>query len=405
MTDAMHLSGIDRVGGGSSSMSVMALDTTAGSIIHAHFRYLDRVGLGGAFVVPRAYVGAVALTYLPLLLSALFSSPSIIFPSAGHRLPFLFDWNVSFMFLISFPCLVVLTVTDQYVLTRALRTVQSDGTVTILQAEEKLLAERWHRLFRMTNLAGQSLGVVIGMIVAYFNFIVYTPASVGFWIAHEGRLLPVGFVFLYCIFLFYALIPVYVLRNIAIAFLLKDIVTHAKLHLLPMHPDRCGGLQPVGRLGLRNQYALTILGLNLVLLVVVSRLYLDVPNSVNGLIVAAAIAYVILGPVVFTAPLLPFRNGMLRTKSQLMSEVAQRLRVELDRLRAQLASGAISKEDEELIERLRKIGAVIDELPVWPFDAGTLRSFLTAYVIPLVSAVSYPILRAVFEFAKIPIHL
>lgn len=386
-------------------MSVMALDTTAGSIIHAHFRYLDRVGLGGAFVVPRAYVGAVALTYLPLLLSALFSSPSIIFPSAGHRLPFLFDWNVSFMFLISFPCLVVLTVTDQYVLTRALRTVQSDGTVTILQAEEKLLAERWHRLFRMTNLAGQSLGVVIGMIVAYFNFIVYTPASVGFWIAHEGRLLPVGFVFLYCIFLFYALIPVYVLRNIAIAFLLKDIVTHAKLHLLPMHPDRCGGLQPVGRLGLRNQYALTILGLNLVLLVVVSRLYLDVPNSVNGLIVAAAIAYVILGPVVFTAPLLPFRNGMLRTKSQLMSEVAQRLRVELDRLRAQLASGAISKEDEELIERLRKIGAVIDELPVWPFDAGTLRSFLTAYVIPLVSAVSYPILRAIFEFAKIPIHL
>ena len=86
-----------------------------------------------------------------------------------------------------------------------------------------------------------------------------------------------------------------------------------------------------------------------------------------------------------------------------MSDVAQRLRVELDRLRAQLASGAISKEDGELIERLRKIGAVIDELPVWPFDAGILRKFLTAYITPLLSAVGYPVLKIVLDFAKIQI--
>jgi hypothetical protein len=127
--------------------------------------------------------------------------------------------------------------------------------------------------------------------------------------------------------------------------------------------------------------------------------------SLNGLIVAAVIAYVILGPIVFMAPLLPFRSGMLRNKSQLMSEVAQRIRVELDRLRGQLRSGQISKEDEELIERLRKIGAVIDELPVWPFDAGTLRKFVTAYVIPILSSAAYPVVTAVFEFANVGLPL
>jgi hypothetical protein len=167
----------------------------------------------------------------------------------------------------------------------------------------------------MTNFAGQSLGVISGITIAYFNLVTYIPAAVGFWISNEGHLLLAGYVFLYCIFLFYAVIPICVLRNIAISLLLKDIVAHCELHLLPLHPDRCGGLRPVGLLGLRNQYALTLLGLNIVLLIVISRRYLDVPDSVNGLIVAAVAAYIFFGPVGFMASLLPCRAGMLKTKS------------------------------------------------------------------------------------------
>jgi hypothetical protein len=76
-----------------------------------------------------------------------------------------------------------------------------------------------------------------------------------------------------------------------------------------------------------------------------------------------------------------------------MREVSLRLRVELDNLHARLPSGTITAEDEQLIERLRKIGAVIDELPVWRFDAFTLRKFLTAYALPLASSASLPLAR------------
>jgi hypothetical protein len=84
---------------------------------------------------------------------------------------------------------------------------------------------------------------------------------------------------------------------------------------------------------------------------------------------------------------------MLANKTELMSEVAQRLRIELQRLRKELVSGEIRKEDEDLIDRLRKLGAVINELPVWPFDAETLRKFLTAYVIPGLSAIIFPMVK------------
>jgi hypothetical protein len=177
--------------------------------------------------------------------------------------------------------------------------------------------------------------------------------------------------------------------------LLRDAVSHAQLQIIPFHPDRCGGLRPVGQLGLRTQYGLTVFGLNVVSLVAISTLYLNVPATLFALIAAAAVAYVVLGPVVFVGPLLPFRAGMLRTKAELMGEVAARLRAELQRLRQLLPAGDISKDDEDLIDRLRKLGAVVDELPVWPFDAGTLRKFLTAYVIPIGSAAVYPMFQAI----------
>src|SRR4029077_3100520 len=139
----------------------------------------------------------------------------------------------------------------------------------------------------------------------------------------------------------------------------------------------------------------TILGLNIVTLGLMV-LYLGMHGSIEALPIAAAIAYLLIGPVVFVAPLLPFRNGMLRTKAELMGEVSERLRIELQRLRKLLPAGIITKEDEELIERLRKIGAVIDQLPVWPFDAGTLRSVLTAYVVPIGAGV-YPAINFILE--------
>jgi len=401
-----HQPVIDQLSNESLSISVVELDTTKGSFAHLLFGYLCRSKLAGIYSYFMVYIFAVSITLLPLIVAAFLSPLPLTVRTQTLQLPFFYDWNVLFMFLVSFPCLVILTVTDQQVLTSSLKTIQFDKTITISAMDSDLLAKNWKGHFQSINLTGQALGIMVGALITYFNYVTYTPNEVGFWIARNNSLLPVGYIYLFCIFIFFSLIPLYVIRNVAISLLLRDIVTHAQLHMLPLHPDKSGGLRPVGRLGLRNQYLLTLLGFNVVLLVMIYHQYLTViPESLNGLIAAAIIAYLILGPLVFIAPLLPFRSGMLKSKCQLMGEVAQRLRIELDRQLAQLQSGPITKEDEELIERLRKIGAFIDELPVWPFDAGTLRKFLTAYVIPLVSGAGIPIVKAILDVAKIHLHL
>jgi len=160
--------------------------------------------------------------------------------------------------------------------------------------------------------------------------------------------------------------------------------------------NRCGGLRPVGQLGLRNQYTLSILGINVVILALVSLLKLKGLTSQHHLVTAATVAYLILGPLIFMAPLLPFRKGMLDAKADWMSDIARRLRTEFERVRMQILSGQITKDDEDLVDRLRKISSVIDELPVWPFDARTLRTFASAYVAPLVP-LGYPLVGKVLQ--------
>jgi len=386
------------------------LDTTTDSAVHALFRCLVRGGGGRALALFRLYVIAVALTLLPLLIGAWLGPHSLVVRGPELKLPFFYDWTILFAFLVSFPCLLILTVTDQDVLIQSLKTVESEGTITISPEDKKRVAVRWNGRFRIINLVAQASAAMIGASIAYINYRLFKDPRLGHWIFDHGELLGVGYIFLLCLFLFYALIVIYLFRNIALSLLLGDIVRHARLQLLPWHPDRCGGLRPVGRLGLRNQYALSIFGVNVVLMAWVMIHDVvgpqeEIPVTLYALMIAGVIAYLILGPIVFVAPLLPFRSGMQANKAELRSEIVQRLRMESERLRKQLPlKAAVTKEDEELIERLRQMCAAIDELPVWPFDPGTLRKFMTAYVIPIVSA-GYPVAKNILEMANVKVPL
>ena len=374
--------------------ATLKIDSTRASVLHVLYSKL-----GSSCRVEKLYAIAVAVTFVPLVVAALLGPTAIPSPDATLKLPFIQDWNVLFEFLVSFPCIVIMAATDQQVMMHSLHRVQLYGTMTVTASRRKQLSKRWNKRFLITNVLAQAVAIAAGGTVAYFNYRVYTPPDVGYWIAIDGRLLPAGYIFLYCVFLMFAVIAFYVCRSIITYFLLKDIVAQARLRPLPLHPDKSGGLRPMGELGLRNQYILMLIGINIMLLATVSIIYLDIPSSLYGLIVAAAVAYLVLGPVVFLGPLLPFRHGMLQAKDKLMVG----LRMELQRLRTILESEPLTKEDEELIDRLRMADDVIAELPVWPFDAATLRKFLIAYGVPMLTSIGYPLVKSLFDL--LTIHL
>lgn len=330
------------------------------------------------------YLLVVAITYLPLLVAAaqIGLGPLWRHPSQ-EPLTFLQDWGLNYALLVSLPSMVVLLVSDEQVLATSLDEVQRDGVIGLSESDANALRGKWVNKFRIWNLSAQLGGIVVGAALGVFTLRSFLNGNISLWIGNNSDVHFAAYVYLYCISLLYAMVIIYVSRCIAISLFLRAVVAGPPLQILPLHPDKCGGLRPIGRLGLRNQYTLTILGINIVLLLVVWIYFKEAPPEIKVVMVGGTLAYLILGPIIFMAPLLPFRAGMLEAKKKWTHEVARVVRVEIERLRVQISKNEVSKHDEEALERLRKVGGAIDELPIWPFDPGTLRKFAAAYIVPL----------------------
>lgn len=356
------------------------LDTTGMSIPHWIGTRLLSSPLTGTPSPIKIATAAVVSSYGLMFGAAILRVLLPAKPPNGVIAAFLGDWNTAFTFLVSYPIALAILMRDQAVLGESLALVEADGVLITSEGSLQSLYSSWTAKFRRINIAAQLLGVVMGALLATL-FLETESLKNDSWVLSGGHLtLPLGPLFLWSIFCFYAVLSIYAFRCIAISICLRDLVSIAEFNILPFHPDHSGGLRPVGRIGLRNQYLLSALGVNLILWMAFNQ------NShgflAHLLIIGLSVVYVLLGPIVFLGPLLPFREGMLRNKAVLMSEVAQRLRRELRRLHHQLKDGEITQQDEELIDRLRKVGGVIDELPVWPYDVGTARKFLSAYLTP-----------------------
>jgi hypothetical protein len=367
----------------SASDILKGLNTSEYSFVHWCTRSLH---VKSGNTVPEwliASVVGIAATLLPLLASSLheFSWPALLQPAGTVKLPLLKDLNVLCMFAVSLPLILAFV---------------ADDILVIAPANARNLAARWRVRFAKINFRAQLLAVLVGLAVAFANYRAYHDPKIGFWTSGVAGFSRTGWIYIFAVFVFYWVATVFVIRSIWVSLFLRDLVSLSKVALVPFHPDHCSGLRPVGTLGLRNQYTLSIVGINVLLLYVVYPHYLGaLPNAVEGLLVAALVAYIVCGPPIFAGPLLPFRAGMKKAKQELVAIVAKRLRREMVLIRNRLDTGEITKEDEELVERLRKIGAFVEEFPVWPFDAYTLGKFGTAYLMPLLASSAFALLKEI----------
>ena len=368
----------------------IAVDTTRGSLIHWLIRRRPdgRPISTGATAFLVVALGA----YVPIVIAAWLGGLPLLHPTDAVHLPLFYDTNTAWMCLVSLPTLLVLTVRDQRALDEALSRAQDDGVIRAHEGAAEQLKAKYEKVFLRLNVFSQVLGLAAGIALAAANYSVMRNPKLAPWGSPSGVIQPAGYYMLAVVVVLYALVTIYIFRSAGFVAFLRGMVKKSDVDMLPLHPDACGGLRPMGDLGLRNQYVLTVFGINLIFLAYVTQTYLGDLGLMQFLVALGAAAYLILGPLVFLGPLLPFRGGMLDAKRRLLRPVAERLRLELSKVEGNLAGGVISKQDEELIDRLQKLGTMIDSLPVWPFDAGTLRRFLTAYVLPVAGAIGLPLI-------------
>ncbi len=369
-------------------MTLRSFDTGLGLLLHHAFAPkppAERSFWHNGWV---RFMAAALATFGVMLLVVAVSRRDVMYDTAIRKLPFAYDWNTMWQFLLTFPLLFTFLLSERTLIPDCL-TALLENKILSFNTDEKEFVDWWQKCYCVVNVGTQLIGVFVGWAVAYFNYIVTKPADWGAWQAVGGSFHLAGWIWLICLAVFYFVVSIWVGRAVTTAVFLAAVVRNATVRLVAFHPDNCGGLKPIGVLGLRNQYVLAIGGVNVLLLILVTRV-LDPSPILFGLIVAACILYVVAGPMSFLGPLLPFRSAMKQEKQKIVNRIGMALQRQYESCLQSLDKGPSDSDQREEVEQLQRFLATARKIPVWPFDTVTLRKFLAAYVVPLASLIASP---------------
>jgi len=369
-------------------------ETCKGSLFHLLFQKYTSAQPSTLGIKLSVFLfSSLVFAVLPTLI-VICSEAELMFAGAGLRLSYSGDWNVLFMFSITLPLIITLLFTERQFVPACIKKIVTTGVVEIDEEHWETLVSHWQTAYRDANVVSQFLGVAVGVVVSYYNYVVISKDGFLGWQLTNGSLNPSGWVYLlFQLPFFYYFAVFYFGRAVTTVAFLNDFSGQARVNLQVLHPDNAGGLGPIGEIGLRNQYVIAAGGVNLgFFLVIMNNLTRD--PVLGNLFVAALMFYFVGGPLGFFGPLIPFRRSMKRQKERALGRIASRISQRYAMVMAAIEERGISRTDDQELSRLKDLSALVSRMPVWPFDVVTMKRFLTAYIAPVVVLLSPGLVNA-----------
>lgn len=334
------------------------------------------------------YAAFVFVSWLLPLLYVSITQDRIVSPSKTLLLPYVRDLNVAVICLVSAPILLLLLLREKDLLSCVFTELREEG---VLQGEPQAFGAamtEWQRRFARINLLAQALGVASAIVACSVSYQATLDLHGRSWQtvgAPPGAFNFSGWLFLVLqVAPFYFLLAVTVVREVGVVLMLRGITRSFPVDVQPLHPDGVGGLRPVARVAIHYQLIIAMVGVNIGSLIVVMR-FLGLPAA-HVYTWSTIPIYLVLAPLSFVAPLLPFRQAMLKSKRNRLRWISRHFRRGLKAVEQEVTKGTVKEDQLSRLEQLQKIHATIRRLPEWPLDFDTVRKFMATLLIPAVSA-------------------
>ncbi len=157
------------------------------------------------------------------------------------------------------------------------------------------------------------------------------------------------------------------------------------IQLLPLHPDRCGGLESISQYSVRIGLGIAALGL----VISAATVYALQQGTLLTayLILAGIVAYIVLAPLFFFWPLGTAHEAMQDAKDAELLSLAKQFDNLYNRLKQEgINQDHVYENDMKRLDHLRKLYQHAQEFPVWPFDVKNVRRFFAIVTAPVVPA-------------------
>lgn len=237
-----------------------------------------------------------------------------------------------------------------------------------------------HKIFCKTPYL-VSLIITLYLIVVYHHMFAVLPVwysvsfSKGFYLAAVVQI-PIYILTFYTFSLC-------ILNIIATYVVLRKLFNKYKISVQPLHPDNCGGLSPLGILSKKLNAGIILIGIIAGANIIRNHLLFGGPLfGYFHLIVI--ISYIGCAYVVFFMPLYAAHESMKNAKYEEIRRineyfliVNQKLKNHVDKLEN------IDQGDMDDFENINKIYDLAKKMPVFPYNIGTVTSFIGSIFIPI----------------------
>jgi hypothetical protein len=233
----------------------------------------------------------------------------------------------------------------------------------------------------------------ISQLAAYQNWVPWSSAG-GYL-----NLLPAGAYYrtLFWLLNFYTFL--FTIYNIIITVVtLRRLFQTRGIRILPLHPDKCGGVVSISQYTVKIAYGIASAGLVISGAAVFALQTKTLAQAYP--ILLGIVAYLVFAPLLFFWPLGTAHAAMQDAKERQLLQLAQRYNDVYTRLNTASEGEAAFEKDIKKLENIRKLYGIAQEFPVWPFDISTVRRFfalITAPLLPAFISIAIDLLKSYFH--------
>jgi hypothetical protein len=181
---------------------------------------------------------------------------------------------------------------------------------------------------------------------------------------------------------------------------LRRLFQTLSIRILPLHPDKCGGVVSISQYTVKVAYGIASAGL-VISAATVFALQTGTLSKAYPIILGI-VAYLVLAPLLFFWPLGTAHTAMREAKDAELLQLAQRFDDVYNQLNTASQDQTAFEPALKKLENLKRLYGIAQEFPVWPFNIGNLRRFFAVVTAPLVPALISIVIDLLKSFVSPP---
>jgi hypothetical protein len=225
-----------------------------------------------------------------------------------------------------------------------------------------------------------SLAFILGAFTPYIRDLITPVEELGFLSNVNPHFFPISYISAIILnTLIYLVFGTVFWKGLVLVRALRELGETVDFDVKPLHPDRSGGLKPIGELCLSINKIIFVFGFGLSLWFILPH-----PETSDTILQLYLAAYVLAGVFFFFYPLWTVHDAMRSQKASLLDEISSKINLAYKEAYKEIRKKKSPVDTAKLegIQALDILYERADNMPVWPFDVDTLMKFFTTIALP-----------------------